>query len=135
MITYIPRNVAIYVHVIINTYSVTTPYRDCSMTKLRGVLVIVYLLPAAFGCSCPYPPGYSTPLGSLCNDYERSSDVFVARVINASCNCNPPSNDSSYGPANISCLAGDISEYFTTEVVYIVVAVYIVMIIVLVIAI
>ena len=87
------------------------------MTKLRGVLVIVCLLPVAFGCSCPYPPGYSTPLGSLCNDYEWSSDVFVGRVINASCNCIPPRNDSSYGPANISCLAGDISEYFTTEVV------------------
>ena len=32
-------------------------------------------------------------------------------------NCIPPRNDSSYSLANISCLAGDISEYFTTEIV------------------
>ena len=53
-------------------------------------------------------------------DYQRSPDVFAARVINASCNCLPPqyndsSSDNPYGPANISCLSS--SEYFTTEVV------------------
>ena len=88
------------------------------MMKLREVLVVVcLLLPTVLGCSCPYPPGYSTPLGSLCNDYQWSSDVFAGRVINASCNCIPPLNDTSYGPANISCLSGDVIEYFTTEVV------------------
>ena len=88
------------------------------MMKLREVLVVVcLLLPTVLGCSCPYPPGYSTPLGSLCNNYQWSSDVFAGRVINASCNCIPPLNDTSYGPANISCLSGDVIEYFTTEVV------------------
>ena len=87
------------------------------MAKLIDILVTICLFPMVFGCSCVYPPLYSTPLESLCMDYQWSSDVFAGRVINASCNCIPPHNDSSYGPANISCLSSDISEYFTTEVV------------------
>ena len=75
------------------------------------------LLPTVFGCSCVSPPEYSTPLESLCRDYQWSSDVFAGRVISASCNCIPSLNDSSYGQANISCLSGNISEYFTTAVV------------------
>ena len=82
---------------------------------LKLVTIAVCLLPAVFGCSCVYPPKYSTVIESLCEDYQWSSDVFAARVINASCNCIPPYNNSSYGPANISCLSS--SEYFTTEVV------------------
>ena len=75
------------------------------------------LLPTVFGCSCVYPPEYSTPLESLCRDYQWSSDVFAGRVISASCNCIPPLNDSSYGQADISCVWGNISEYFTSAVI------------------
>ena len=88
------------------------------MANLTQFLIAVcLLLPTVFGCSCVYPPEYSTPLESLCRDYQWSSDVFAGRVINASCNCIPPRNDSSYGQANISCLSGNISEYFTSAIV------------------
>ena len=86
------------------------------MMKLIDILVVTCLLPMVFGCSCSLSSQLS-PLESLCRDYQWSSDVFAARMINASCNCIPPYNNSSYGPANISCLSSDISEYFTTEVV------------------
>ena len=81
------------------------------------ILAVICLLPTVLGCSCFFPPEYSTPLESLCNDYERSVDVFVGRVINASCNCVPSQNDSFYGSADILCLSGNISEYYTSEVV------------------
>ena len=83
----------------------------------NSIFIISLLLPTVFGCSCVFPPEYSTPLESLCRDYQWSSDVFAGRVISASCNCIPPLNDSSYGQANISCLSGNISEYFTSAVV------------------
>ena len=89
-------------------------------SMLHGLLLVALcLLPTVFGCSCVYPPEYSTPLESLCRDYQWSTNVFTARVINASCNCIPPRNDSSYGPADVTCLSGTISdsEYFTSEIV------------------
>ena len=82
--------------------------------QFRKVLVVVCLLPTVFGCGCPPPPG---SIESLCNNYQWSNDVFAGRVINASCNCIPPRNDNSYGPADISCLSGEGTQYFTTEVV------------------
>ena len=83
------------------------------------VICLTFLPATVFGCSCAFPPEYSTPLESLCRDYQWSSDVFAGRVISASCNCIPPLNDSSqYGQANISCLSGNVSEeYFTSAVV------------------
>ena len=82
------------------------------------ILVVINFLPTAFGCSCAFPPVYSTPLESLCRDYQWSPDVFAGRVISASCNCIPPVNDSStYGQANISCVSGEKSDFFTSAVV------------------
>ena len=81
------------------------------------LLAICLFLPTVFGCSCIYPPEYSTSLESLCGDFQWSDDVFAGRVISASCNCIPSLNDSSYGQANISCLSSTIAEYFTSEIV------------------
>ena len=86
------------------------------MAFLVAIQVIWLLLPMVLGCTCP-DPNYSTQLESLCLDYQASSDVFAVRVINASCNCIPSLNDSSYGQAAISCLSGRFSEYFTSEIV------------------
>ena len=78
----------------------------------------VFVVAHGIGMFVPLSSGlFYSAIGSLCNDYQWSSDVFAGRVINASCNCIPPLNDTSYGPANISCLSGDVIEYFTTEVV------------------
>ena len=87
--------------------------RDTMMVNLSNVLVAMCLLPAVFGCSCSWPLPYSTPLESLCMDYQRSSDVFTARVINASCKCAP----SYYGQPDVACVSSDVSEYFTTKIV------------------
>ena len=65
--------------------------RQDTTMQLRIVLVVVCLLPTVFGCGCPPPPGQ---LESLCNDYQWSDDVFAGRVINSSCNCIPPPNDT-----------------------------------------
>ena len=98
------------IHISIDTESVLA-----RMVNLQ--LAICLLLPTVFGCSCVYPAEYSTPLESLCEDFQWSDDVFAGRVISASCNCIPPLNDTSYGQANISCLSSSISEYFTSEIV------------------
>ena len=83
------------------------------------LLLAICLLPTVFGCSCYFPPGVRfTSLQSMCRDYYRSSNVYAGRVINASCTCISPVNNSSYGQASsISCLSGSgLSEYFTSEI-------------------
>lgn len=64
------------------------------------------------GCSCPVWP---LP---LCDDYETSSDVYTARVINATCNCIPDVNfhDESRliafyaNTTNVSCVSAVLSS-------------------------
>ena len=94
------------------------PHNGMARPSLTLTMMAMCLLPTVFGCSCFYPPEYSTRLESLCGDYQHSSDVFAGRLISASCNCVPPRNDSSYGQGDIACLSANVSsDYFTTEVV------------------
>ena len=73
---------------------------------------ILCFLQTVLGCSCFFPPHYSTPLESVCIDYQWSSRVFAGRVINASCNCIPSV------PTRVACLSGNVSEnQFTSRVV------------------
>ena len=75
---------------------------------------ILCFLQTALGCSdpCVRPRQYSTPLESVCIDYQWSRRVFAGRLINASCNCIPSV------PTRVACLSGNVLEdQFTSKVV------------------
>jgi len=78
--------------------------------KVRvGVLLLVCYPLMVLGCSC-LPEQYSQ---SACADYQFSDDVFVARVINATCNCIPSVNSNTNGfqnIADISCTSASLTE-------------------------
>ena len=72
------------------------------------------------GCSCVEESFTQSSLESLCQDYDFSSNVFVARVLNASCNCVPSIGDADFfqNVTDISCVTGALtSGQFTSEVV------------------
>ncbi|XP_065888430.1 keratin-associated protein 10-6-like isoform X2 [Dysidea avara] len=82
-----------------------------AITTLSLYLIAVYCS-VILGCSCP--PLSGVPLSrseSLCQDYNRSSNVLVARVINASCNCAPSGNDDAFFQdiTNVSCVSATLS--------------------------
>jgi len=73
-----------------------------------------------WGCSCTDESFTQSILESLCQDYNFSADVFVARVLNASCNCIPSVGHADFfqNVTDISCVTGALtSGQFTSEVV------------------
>ena len=84
------------------------------MSGYESILTLLWLLPIlqlssvmVYGCSCPRYPV------SLCDDYESSSSVYAARVINATCSCIPDGGyyDTNSGVSfyanttNVSCVS------------------------------
>ena len=76
--------------------------------------LLILQLPSVtvYGCSCPRYPV------SLCDDYESSGSVYVARVINATCSCIPDSGyyDTNSGYSfyantkNVSCVSAALDS-------------------------
>jgi len=96
--------------------------------KMRSVRVLCWCFLVTFGlpvkvwgCSCTDDSFTQPILESLCQDYNFSANVFVARVLNASCNCIPSVVDGAdffQNVTDISCVTGALaSGQFTSGVV------------------
>jgi len=71
---------------------------------------IAVYCPVVLGCSCPPVSGVPlTRSESLCQDYNRSTNVLAVRVINASCNCVPSGSDQTFFHEHISCVSSTLS--------------------------
>ena len=73
---------------------------------------IAVYCPVILGCSCPVSGVPLTRSELLCQDYNRSTNVLVVRVINASCNCVPSGSDQAaffQDTTNISCVSSALS--------------------------
>ena len=97
-------------------YSTLPHQRVFKMSGYESIWILLWFLPIlqlpsvmVYGCSClRYPV-------SLCDDYESSSSVYAARVINATCNCVPDGGTnggySFYAYTNnVSCVSAALTD-------------------------
>jgi len=76
------------------------------------VCLIAVFCPVILGCSCPLVSGVSlTRSESLCQDYNRSTNVLAVKITKASCNCVPSGSDQAFFQdiTNVSCVSASLS--------------------------